>query len=374
MRRLRRAFAPFAALIVAVGCIWIASAAAQTEPTPTDPLGVWCPQLSAPSLGQAVTCKVVADPDWTAPPSSTTTVPPTTTTPPTTTSPAHTDPAPTTTTTTTPESPPFPNAANTGVPAGTALTFLGGDDYQTQKAGEEIDARRLNALYVNHPNVVVKNSQIDTAIWVQSGSLTIERSTIGPECGGEKWLSESIRGSNYTAVAVKVRGHENGFSAGGQNITIRDSFVDICGHGEAHSDGIQDYPGGNNIVFEHNTVDLLDEVGQNAAININMGDQGSTCVSNNVRIANNLVRGGGYGLTLCPTNTGWEVTGNRVVEGTGTCPSLYDPVRNPTSSCGTYYGPWSVAHGCKGVWKDNDVVTIDESYKVTSTVENDKPC
>lgn len=369
MSRFRRFFAPISAPVVLAGGIWIASAAAQTDPQPTAPLVQICPVSTTPVAGQDVLCKIVPDPFWTAP---TTTTPPTTTAP-TTTVPPTTDP-PVTTTTTTPASPPFPNAASTGVPAGTALTFLGGDDYQTQSAGEVIDARRLNALYVNHPNVVVKNSQIDTAIWVQSGSLTVEHSTIGPECGGEKWLSESIRGSNYTAVAVQVRGHENGFSAGGQNITIRDSFVDICGHPEAHSDGIQDYPGGNNIVFEHNTVDLRNEVGQNAAININMGDQGSTCVSNNVRIANNLVLGGAYSLTLCPTTIGWEVTGNRVVEGTGTCPSLYDPVHNPSSSCGAYYGPWSVAHGCKGVWKDNDIVTVNENYAVTSTVENDRPC
>jgi hypothetical protein len=293
------------------------------------------------------------------PPPVTTTIPPTTTTAaPTTTTPVTTPPPAGTC-----PLPAYPAPACTGVPGDVVLAQLGGIDY-IARDGEKIEGKRVNALYVQG-NVTVKDSQIDTAIWVQSGSLTIEHSTIGPECGGEKWLSEGIRGSNYTAVAVKVRGHENGFSAGGQNITIRDSFVDICGHGEAHADGIQDYPGGNNIVFKHNTVDLRGEQGQNAAVNVNMGDQGLACVSNNVTIADNLLMGGGYVMTLCPTNTGWDVHGNRIVDRTwgGQDPEHIDN-----------YKPWNVSHGCKGIWSDNDVVTIGPNYEVTSTVENDKPC
>jgi hypothetical protein len=283
--------------------------------------------------------------------------------------------APTTTTTTTPptEPPPFPNAGSTGVPAGTSLQFVAGDTYNPP-AGTVRDGIETNALEITQPNVTIRNSYIRDSVLIEgNGSLTLENVTIGPECktGSERigtWFSEAIRGQNYTADKIKVQGHEDGPRAGGANITVKNSFIDICGHPDAHSDGVQDYPSGNNIVFEHNTVDLRNELGQNAAVNINAGDQGSTCLSNNVKVRNNLLMGGAYTMTLCPTTTGWEVTGNRIVQGTGTCPT------QPNGSCGAYSGPHSVAHGCKGVWTDNDVVTTDGNYAVTSTVQDNRPC
>lgn len=303
----------------------------------------------------SITPTVPTSPSSSTPVTSTTTLPPTTAT-----------------TTATPPSescelPNFPTPACTGVPSGTVLAQLGEVDYHTQAPGEEITARRINALYVDHPGVVIRDSQIDTAVWVRDGgSLLIERSTIGPECGGEKWLSGGIVGANYTAKAVHIRGHEDGFKASGSGVVVRDSYVDICGHGDGHSDGIQDHPSTTGLVFEHNTIDLRGEVGQNAAVNINAGDKdGQVCVSTNVRIVHNLLMGGGYTLTLCPAGDGWEVVGNRIVD------RSWGGQEKPDD-----YRAWNISHdGCTlMVWDDNDTVAIDSEYRVVATVEDDRPC
>lgn len=370
MGRLRRILVPIVAFILAVGGI---AAVAQTEPVSTAPLGTWCPPIPANAVaGQPVQCKVVADPDW-VPPTTTTTVPPTTTVP-TTTSPAHTDPPPTTTTTP-PPSEQFPNASNTGVPAGTVLATLGGEDYRTQAAGQVIEGKRMNALIVRHANVTVRNSEITTAIEMQAGgSLTIERSTIGPaRCGDDSWYSAGINGGNYKAFGVHIRGHEDGFNAGGSNIHIRDSFVDICGHPGGHSDGVQDYPRADGLLIEHNTFYgttsptvrtdgyLTQEPGMNSPLFINAGDKGQP-VSNNVTLKNNLLLGGSWSMYLWPGDGAWEVYGNRIVD--------------KSWWTGTAFGPFTTSGRCVLVdrWEDNDTVLVDNDFRVTSTVQNDLAC
>lgn len=297
-----------------------------------------CPHVASPTDGQQVTCTYHVE---VLPPTTTTTAPPTTTT------------------TTPPASPPFPTAATTGVPAGTNLQVIGGDDYTTVADNQVIDAKKMNALIVRHQNVRVVNSEVTTAVMMDGGSLTIEHSTIGPAtCGADSWLAAAIEGGgNYTAKYVHIRGHEDGFKAGGSNIRIEESYVDICGHAGGHSDGVQDYPPANGLVFNHNTIEARGESGVNAGIFINSGDQGGA-VSTNVTITNNLVTGGGYTVYLWPGTGTWTVTGNRVVNGTWSI------------------APYHTGGRCAHIdsYGDNDVVTIDGGFAVTATMQDNVPC
>lgn len=320
-------------------------------------------KVDCSAIPTAITAETSGTCTWSGTPAPTTTT--TTTVPPTT----------TTTTTQPPAAPPFPNAGNTGVPAGTNLVNLGGEDYRTQAAGEVIDAKRMNALIVRHADVVVRNSEVTTAVEMQTGgSLTIERSTIGPaQCGADSWYSAAINGGNYKALGVHIRGHEDGFNAGGSNIHIKDSFVDICGHPGGHSDGVQDYPRADGLVVEHNTFFgttsptmrtngyLTQEPGMNSPLFINAGDQGQP-VSNNVTLKDNLLLGGSWSMYLWPGDGTWEVYGNRIVD--------------KSWWTGTAFGPFTTSGRCSLVdrWEDNDTVLVNDEFQVTSTVQNNLPC
>lgn len=181
MSRLRRISAVLAAIATVAGCFVFASAGAQTDLPATAPLGVWCPEQAGRVVGQVVTCKVVADPDWTAPTTqpttpTTTTVPTTTTTtvpPVTTTTTAVTTTtttvAPTTTTSTPPPNPPATlmgwqlTSTNTGL-APQGLTCMGLPLYSGPAkltAGQTYTGLRFeSALDLSAGNVVVEKSCI----------------------------------------------------------------------------------------------------------------------------------------------------------------------------------------------------------------------
>lgn len=285
----------------------------------------------------------------TVPPSTTTIVP--TTTPVTTTT---TNPA----TTTVPPGPAgFPTASNAGVPAGTTFTRTMGL-YYANVPGEVLDrVHSTDSIVIQASGVVIRNSLVDDTVLVESGSVTVEDTTIGPACGTPGAWNSGLSSANYTARRVHIRGHEDGFKAGGPNIRIEDSYIDVCGHDGAHSDGIQDYPSADGLVINHNTFDMMGEPGQNSPVYINAGDKGGT-VSNNVTITNNLGLGGAYTFYLWPGTGTWIVKGNRAVTDTGT------------------FGAYTTGGRCSrvGEWSDNDIVTVGSNYGIASTVRDNVPC
>lgn len=287
--------------------------------------------------------------------------------------------------------PEYPRPDCVGVPAGTQLTELplnDGTGYRVREAGTVIDGKHIKGyLLITADNVTVKNSQIDGQIIneysdVQYKNTVITDTLIGP---ADKCLNTpGILNAEYTATRVHIRGTDDGFRAGGANVTVRDSYVKNCGLASSHGDGIQDYPATYNLVFDHNTMDLCGDwstvptsgsqcnvPGENAPIFIASNPTRSTPEfkfgSTNVTISNNMTLGGGYTVYLWPnleysfdrpTVTGvWKVFGNRVVNNT------WD------------YAPYSAEGLCDKVeqWTDNTVVTIDSLYKVTSTVRTE-PC
>lgn len=323
-RRPRRFLVPIAALVTAVGGIAAASALAQSDPTPTAPLGVWCPQQTNPSLGQAVTCKVVADPDW---------VPPTTATPPTTTtSSSTTTTVPTTTTTTVPPVTtttvsPAPAVGSEEWKATTGLTSPVGSltvvnsSFSTTADNQVIDGKRITGdLVVNNANVTVTNTRI---LGVVRGSdlrgLTLRNVDLGLDAcpkstnGGTRL----INAGNYTVENSRL--HHNGadlvnLAAG--NVTYRNSWLgNTCYYSGDHLDAIQMYNPGQNVTLlvERSFLD-------SRAANVNALGNGAVFIADNPGagsrfvLKNNLFAGGNY-TTSFYDSSNFEVRDNKYVAG-----------------------------------------------------------
>ncbi|WP_277306244.1 DUF4082 domain-containing protein [Spongiactinospora sp. TRM90649] len=244
----------------------------------------------------------------------------------------------------------YPTPSCTGVPSGAKLDKLSlnldGDAYAVTKAGTVLDGVHIPGHLVIHAdNVKITNSRIDGSVINANGPKTfrfeVSDSTIGREGACE--TQPGIGQDKYTATRVKIIGHSDGFRASGDDIAIRDSFVKLCSNPGDHSDGIQSYKTGKGLIFDHNTVD------QRAARDITapiflVDDQ-----QEDVVVTDNLVMGGTYSIQVRNVAGQAVVRGNRLVNKSW----VYGPTE---SNCG------------KVQWSDNKLVTIDESYRVTSTV------
>jgi hypothetical protein len=218
-------------------------------------------------------------------------------------------PTPTVTPTPTPAG--FPDASNTGVPDGLALT-RDADGIEVRTAGALVDAVSTPWIRVMAPNVTIRRSQVGDGnesmpIVNDSTGLLVEDVTIDGADG------TGIMFDNYTARRVEVHGTENGFNAG-ENTTIVDSWVhDLDTSGDAHTDGIQISGSGNDVLVRHNTIDPVPSGAGCTSPVIN-----SNGSSNNMTVEENRLLGAGCSVALyCPRSPGIavHVLNNRVQSG-----------------------------------------------------------
>jgi hypothetical protein len=229
----------------------------------------------------------------TVPPSTTTATTTTTTTPPT-------------TTTTAPPPAVFPDASNTGVPAGTALTAYTGPS-TISTAATVIDGKTLGCVRVTAPGVIIRNSKITCgsgyAVYSGDGDysgapLLIEDSEVSCNNTSGTALGEA----NITARRVNIHGCENGGDIN-QTFTVEDSYIhDLYNSAAAHTDGLQFasghlengkiVAGSLNVTIRHNTIYGMGADGSfgTSAIISNRG------ADKNVLIENNLLGGGAFTL------------------------------------------------------------------------------
>ncbi|MFF5210356.1 hypothetical protein [Streptosporangium sp. NPDC000396] len=246
--------------------------------------------------------------------------------------------------------PGHPTPACTGVPPGTKLTAKtlndGGAAYRVRTPGTVLDGVHIAGdLVIDADDVTVKNSQIDGLVINANGPrtyrFTITDSTVGPAKGCQ--TLPGIGQDKYTALRVHIRGHGDGFRASGDNIVIRDSYVNLCSNPGDHSDGIQTYNTGKGLIIDHNTIDQRHATDITAPIFL---------VDKQIvdaTITNNLVMGGTYSIQLRNGRGKLVMRGNKLVNKSWV------------------YGP--VDSQCKAIdWADNSLVTIDDDYRVTSTV------
>jgi hypothetical protein len=222
-----------------------------------------------------------------------------------------------------------PGAGNTGVPPGTQLTVVNGD--QTYSNDNQVisglDIRGF--VQIRGKNVTIKNSIIrgragprcnSAVIWVRAdagASATIQDSEIAPSHPHP--CLDGIWAVNTTLLRMNIHGAVDGIKAH-DNVTVQDSWVhDLSwfasdpnqGGGETHNDAVQTWEGNRHIVLRHNT--LHPGPRGNAAYQVTQ-DGGK--IATDLRIEGNWLDGGGCTLNFAhkggPTPmTGIYVVGNR---------------------------------------------------------------
>jgi hypothetical protein len=244
---------------------------------------------------------VVVPPTTSASPSPSTTTAPTTTseptTPPVTTEPTTT--APTTTTTTTPPTGGWPNADNTGVPAGVTLTNYTGPNF-LQDAGEvRIDAKRISYIQAyGNTQLIITRSETSGFIDINSpATLVIEDSNVN---AGSTSLG-AIGSYNITARRVEATGGQHSIQCH-SNCIVEDSFL----HDQYNPDG-QGYHnnafisnGGSNITLRHNTLHctpLLNSTDGGCTADVSLFGDWATI--SDVLVENNLMKANNSSISYC---------------------------------------------------------------------------
>jgi hypothetical protein len=230
-----------------------------------------------------------------------------------------------------------PGPANTGVPTGTRLTVVRGDQvYST--ANQVISGLDIHGyVRIRAKNVTIRNSIVrggaprcNAAVIVvdDGGSARIEDSEIVAE--NPNPCLDGIWATDTTMLRLDISNVVDGVKAF-DNVTLQDSYVhDLArfasdpnqGGGATHNDSVQTFEGNRNIVLRHNT--LLAGPQGNAAYQVSQ-DGGKT--TTNVRVEYNWLDGGGCTLNFShsdgPPMTGIFVVGNRFGRGSQfDCPIL----------------------------------------------------
>ncbi|HSX34117.1 MAG TPA: DUF4082 domain-containing protein [Candidatus Saccharimonadales bacterium] len=270
--------------------------------------------------------------------------------------PTPSDPGPTTPTPpTTPSTstcplPKYPTPACAGYRNGASLQTVSGDLLVTTP-NQVIENKRVSGnIDIRTSGVIIRNTEVTGAVINDNTSnhyaFTIEDSTVGPASGCSSFGNGGIGISDYTARRVVVRNFPDGFRVAGGNITIQDSYAQLCSANvNDHSDGIQAYgaAGGKNITIQHNTIDQTKVTNGAATAPIflpNEDRQGNAGAS--INVIDNLLAGGGYTLRAYGLDFP-NITGNKIVDG----------------SWG--YGPLDITCNTIGGWSGNAVVKADLS-------------
>ena len=186
-----------------------------------------------------------------------------------------------------------------GVPSGVSLKKYTGPSTITA-AGTVIDGYDVaDGLDIQAAGVIVRNSRIsgtgDYGVYVRSGSLTIQDSTI-------KGFDNSLAGDNYTATRLEVTAaNDDGFKIG-DNVTIQDSWChDLAVAPGAHSDCGQVQTGVRNVVIRGN---WLDPSNPNANSALFLAPDLGPSSPGPLLIENNTLGGGNYSLYCVDGNNG----------------------------------------------------------------------
>ncbi len=197
----------------------------------------------------------------------------------------------------------YPDATNTGVPAGVTLTNNGAAAMTITTNGAVVENFSLTNGYivVNANNVTIRNCRITTYAYYpienNGTNLTVENCEI---TGTEPTVTAAISFGNYTARRLNVSGSADGFKANA-NAIIEDCYIhDLRTSSGSHNDGVQT-TGGNNVTIRHNTIDT-----NTAGVAVQFGGNNSGWL-----VTNNLIRATGWALNGEPGTTGSTITNNR---------------------------------------------------------------
>jgi hypothetical protein len=263
----------------------------------------------------------------------------------------------------------FPNASNTGVPAGWAPAQTRSTDMTVGTPGAVVQDVLLTngaGLYINAPNVTVRRVKLEGG-WISNVSgqcsnglvlenVTIDRGTGENASGGEGVVSYG----GYTARRVAILNRSEGFRSGARGAgcgpsTIQDSFIQIrppnpCG--DWHGDGIQGYDS-SGVTIRNVTIDFgQGSCGGTAGFFYPGGPDGTPDAFADINRL--LIKGGPYPFRM---GTRGKVQGLKIVNNSWD----FGPILITDAGCGAI-SPWEA-----------QVVEVDSSFNVTRTVRK-VPC
>ncbi len=231
----------------------------------------------------------------------------------------------------------YPDATNSGLPAGIALTNSGSINAGTP--GQVVNARNVEgSITVSANNVTIENSKVlagsagsgSAAILVESGVVgtVIRDTTVAGRGGGSQSLEAAVRNWGTGTVAERVYLYNCSDCWEGQG-TIRDSYMRVDSiYPGAHAEDI--YVCSGTVAVTHST--LLNAEQQTATV---FGD--TICGGgNSFTVTASLLAGGGfvvYPQANSSSATGtMTITGNRI----GRCATsaVYNPKSGGTSCSG----------------------------------------
>lgn len=238
-----------------------------------------------------------------------------TTSQPTTTTRATTSTAVGPTTTTPPAPAGFPSATSTGVPTGTQLTIVSGDQtFSTD--GQVISGKDFRGFVrVTGSGITIKNSVFRGRATNSNAALLDTEDGSGTVVLDSEFApshpSSTIDGlwTRHTKIyRADIHGSVDGIKANTGTL-LQDSYVhDLSwfasdpnqGGGSTHNDGVQSFGGESNVVLRHNTIDMSSTKDANAAWQSSARDS---------RAENNLLDGGGCILNFNHKVLGGPLTG-----------------------------------------------------------------
>ena len=184
----------------------------------------------------------------------------------------------------------WPDATNTGVPAGVTLTPSG--DLVITQAGTVISGLDIKGnVYINAPNVTIENCRITDANWAVVQIKSGVAGTVIQNCEingvGTVEGSCGISGQG-TFIGNNIYNVENGINLTG-SATIEGNFIhDLKAAGSPHYDGIQIDGGVSNVTISDNTV-----IAPSGGVSAIMIDNYFGAISN-IKVDGNLLAGGGF--------------------------------------------------------------------------------
>ena len=214
----------------------------------------------------------------------------------------------------------FPNASNTGVPAGTRLTVVDGDK-TFATSGAVISGKKFRGFVkVTGSNITFKNcvfrgrttSSNAALLDTENGTNTVIKDSEFVPAHPSATL-DGIWANRTKILRSDIHGSVDGVKTG-SDVLIQDSYIhDMSwfasdpnqGGGSTHNDGVQSFPGDARVTLRHNTIDMSTTKDANAAWQNSASDS---------RVERNLLDGGGCTLNFDHVNaplTGLSVVGNR---------------------------------------------------------------
>lgn len=195
----------------------------------------------------------------------------------------------------------YPDATNTGVPAGVTLTNSGPVTVTTDGAIIE-NLNIVNGhIIVQADNVTIRNCRITTydyyPILNEGTNLVVEDCEI---TGTDPAVAAAISFDNYTARRLNISGGFDGLKANSDTL-IEDCYIhDLRPSEGSHNDGIQT-TGGNNVTVRHNTIDT-----NMIGVAIQFGSANAGWV-----VTDNLIRATGWSISANSGTTSSTFTNNR---------------------------------------------------------------